>query len=173
MTVDKSDGSAVLSLTSGGSEGEVHLIAGKDSFDISLQKGAASVGLFLAQGILGTGISIHDQNNVDRLYLNIDSRGSHLGLYGPDGKQDVIADVDQFSSSIIAGNGAGTGKDALIAAVSPKGEPSLTLSDAQGRDRAVLGTVDLQNAATGSTEHRSPSSLVLFGEDGKVVWSSP
>jgi hypothetical protein len=52
------------------------------------------------------------------------------------------------------------------------GNPSLTLSDAK-QTRAVLGSSYLKNATTGSTEHRSPSSLVLFREDGKLLWSAP
>jgi hypothetical protein len=52
------------------------------------------------------------------------------------------------------------------------GSPRLTLSDAK-QARAVLGSSYLKNTTTGSTEHRSPSSLVLFREDGKLLWSTP
>jgi hypothetical protein len=49
---------------------------------------------------------------------------------------------------------------------------SLSLFDTK-KPRAVLGGVDLKNINTGSVEHRSPSSLVLFREDGKTLWSVP
>ena len=52
------------------------------------------------------------------------------------------------------------------------GSPSLTLNDSK-HIRAVLGSSHLKNTTTGSTEHRSPSSLVLFREDGKLLWSTP
>jgi hypothetical protein len=52
------------------------------------------------------------------------------------------------------------------------GSPSLTLNDPK-HVRAVLGSSCLKNTTTGSTEHRSPSSLVLFREDGKLLWSTP
>jgi hypothetical protein len=52
------------------------------------------------------------------------------------------------------------------------GSPSLSLNDTKEL-RAVLGNAYLKNTKTGSVEHRSPSSLVLFGEDGKVLWSVP
>jgi len=39
--------------------------------------------------------------------------------------------------------------------------------------RAVLGTTQLKHPDTGSTEIRAPSSLVLFDEEGNVVWSAP
>jgi len=68
-------------------------------------------------------------------------------------------------------------------AVLPSG--SLTISQTKGRDavleihdkesnvRAVLGTAKLKNKDTGSTEVRAPSSLVLFDEEGKVLFSAP
>jgi len=56
--------------------------------------------------------------------------------------------------------------------VSPEGA-SLVLSDKRLKERAVLGTTELKNTRTGSTEIRAPSSLVLFDEEGKVVWSAP
>ena len=52
------------------------------------------------------------------------------------------------------------------------GNPSLTLNDAK-QTRAVLGSSYLKNTTTGSTEHRSLSSLVLFREDGKLLWRAP
>jgi hypothetical protein len=53
-----------------------------------------------------------------------------------------------------------------------EGNPSLTLNDIK-ETRAVLGSVYLKNTATGSTERRAPSSLVLFRENGKLLWSAP
>jgi hypothetical protein len=52
------------------------------------------------------------------------------------------------------------------------GSPSLDLSDPR-QTRAVLGSIYLKNTSTGSTEHRSPRSLALFKEDGKLLWSTP
>ena len=47
---------------------------------------------------------------------------------------------------------------------------SLTYHD---RVRAVLGATRLTTPSTGSTEIRAPSSLVLFDEEGKVLWEAP
>lgn len=41
------------------------------------------------------------------------------------------------------------------------------------RVRAVLGDVNLQDEVTGQIETRGPSSLVLFDEDGRVLWKGP
>lgn len=53
------------------------------------------------------------------------------------------------------------------------GDPSLSLFDQKNRTRAVLGVTDLRNSNSGSIEHRSPSSLVLFKDDGRVLWQAP
>ncbi|MCH7805435.1 MAG: hypothetical protein IH937_15310 [Acidobacteria bacterium] len=45
--------------------------------------------------------------------------------------------------------------------------------DEDGNNRAVLGSTELKITRTGSTEIRAPSSLVLFDEEGKVLWSAP
>jgi len=53
------------------------------------------------------------------------------------------------------------------------GDDHLYLFDDEQRPRAVLGTTELKHPDTGSTEIRAPSSIVLFDEEGKVVWSAP
>jgi len=49
----------------------------------------------------------------------------------------------------------------------------IEISDEEAKTRAVLGRVDLNVVATGETQKRPESSLVLFGKDGKVVYSAP
>jgi len=51
--------------------------------------------------------------------------------------------------------------------------PSVSLSDVNDRLRARIGEIELKHPRTGSTEIRAPSSLVLFDEEGNVVWSAP
>lgn len=60
-----------------------------------------------------------------------------------------------------------------IELASSKGGPRLSVQDNARRLRAVLGTTELKHTDTGSTEIRAPSSLVLFDEKGKVLWSAP
>jgi len=50
---------------------------------------------------------------------------------------------------------------------------SISLFDEGGKKRAVLGCAELTNIATGESYSRKESSLVLFGEDGEVVFSEP
>jgi hypothetical protein len=53
------------------------------------------------------------------------------------------------------------------------GEPYLTLLDKNGQVRATLGSTELKDSLTGSRERRPSSSLVLFDEEGKIIWSAP
>ena len=53
------------------------------------------------------------------------------------------------------------------------GEPYLTLLDRSGQVRATLGSTILRDSLTGSSIRRPSSSLVLFDEDGKIIWSAP
>jgi len=57
--------------------------------------------------------------------------------------------------------------------VDEDGNPRFQLYDSKGDVRTVLGSTRLKNTSTGSTEMRAPSSLVLFNEEGDVVWSAP
>jgi hypothetical protein len=53
------------------------------------------------------------------------------------------------------------------------GYDGLEFSDEKHLTHAVLGSTELKNTRTGSIEKRPISSLVLFNDDGKVIWSSP
>ena len=53
------------------------------------------------------------------------------------------------------------------------GEPYLTLRDRNGQVRATLGSTDLKHPLTGANIRRPSSSLVLFDEEGKIIWSAP
>ena len=53
------------------------------------------------------------------------------------------------------------------------GEPYLTLLDRNGQARATLGSTDLKHPLTGAHLRRPCSSLVLFDEEGKIIWSAP
>jgi hypothetical protein len=52
-------------------------------------------------------------------------------------------------------------------------EPYLSLMDPTGQVRANMGSIDFRNPLTGAKEKRPVSSLVLFGEDGRILFSVP
>lgn len=53
------------------------------------------------------------------------------------------------------------------------GEPHLSLLDQNGIERVSIGSTEFPNPLTGINERRPCSSITLFDEDGKPVWSAP
>jgi len=53
------------------------------------------------------------------------------------------------------------------------GRPGLELSDRNARVRAALGSTEIVVPDTGQVERRQVSSVVLFDQDGKVLWQVP
>lgn len=49
---------------------------------------------------------------------------------------------------------------------------SLEVSDKQGF-RTKIGSTELETPRTGETHKTSAASVVLFGKDGKTLWSAP
>ena len=87
-----------------------------------------------------------------------------------------LSELRGFSSHLLPGGLALHGPNLelmMSLSMEPEKGPSLILYDQDGNVRAALGTTELKNTRTGSTEIRAPSSLVLLDEDGKVVWSAP
>ena len=70
-----------------------------------------------------------------------------------------------------------TGTLRVFISLDSDGEPSLVLSDKNGRNRTVLGTISVQNegflGATESIVKRPASSLVLMNKEGSIVWQTP
>jgi len=64
-------------------------------------------------------------------------------------------------------------KNRAVLGLKEDGAPHLTFLDNNGQLRATFGSTDLKNPFTGLAEKRPCSSLVLFDEDGKIIWSAP
>ncbi|MHC4637194.1 MAG: hypothetical protein ACYTBV_06765 [Planctomycetota bacterium] len=95
----------------------------------------------------GAELFMGDENGELRATLSSDKDGPRLNLYGENGKGDV---------SLIVG----------------KSGPRLSLYDENGKGRASLGAAKT-NTPDGNTITYPESSLLLFGPDGKVIWSAP
>ncbi len=65
-----------------------------------------------------------------------------------------------------------TGRTRAELAIEVDGSSTFGLFDRTGTARAVLGSTSLESE-TGVIEKRPESSLVLFGNDGKVIWKAP
>jgi hypothetical protein len=64
-------------------------------------------------------------------------------------------------------------KNRAVLGLWENGEPHLTLLDRNGQVRATLGSTVIRDSMTGSSVRRPCSSLVLFDEKGKIIWSAP
>jgi len=90
-------------------------------------------------------------------------------------KEKLMKILPQQLASLFIGtfsNSKGTEPASAELSLAMNGDPSLKLTD-KGGLRAALGKTELITPRTGTTETRSVSSLVLFGPDGKVLWSAP
>lgn len=61
-------------------------------------------------------------------------------------------------------------RDANSVYITPK---TLQINDELGAERMSLGVASLKNTVTGSTETTSPSTIILFDKDGKVLYRLP
>ena len=103
-------------------------------------------------------------------------------MYGPDDESVVLASnlflmsgADGYAKGGIkftANDGASV-EVGRINIASNNQDSSITISDANGQDRAVIGNVDLVTKRTGDTTKRSASSITLFNEDGNVIETLP
>ena len=97
----------------------------------------------------------------------------HLTVSSPEEKKRIKAYMSgELGPSLSLSTKRGT------ASLSVDEGPSLTLSDRPKtpgpyRTRATLGVVQLKDQRTGEVAIRPPSSLVLFGENGKTIWQAP
>jgi hypothetical protein len=65
------------------------------------------------------------------------------------------------------------GVERIVLALDIEGKPRLSLKNAKGANRVVLGCAALEQTQTGVFEKRPLSSMVLFNEKGNVVWQAP
>ena len=54
-----------------------------------------------------------------------------------------------------------------------EGRPSISVRDENDKAGTVIGCTNLKIKATGSVEQRSEASIVIFNEEGDVIWRYP
>jgi hypothetical protein len=145
-------------------------------------------------GGYGPALTLDDDVNGE---CNLSPAG--LGFYvGPTPSMPVGSDklgAEELAKSWAAFSAALDARSRISLSVSRNGLPQLTLSDGEGRGRAVLsirdgrpwlslsdedgtcravlGSVGLETVKTGETRKTAESSLVLFDKEGKVLWQAP
>ena len=105
-------------------------------------------------------------------YTKFSSSGIRFGKFDlpPDKISLLISNVGEYPSFEL---NDGKGNSRFTIGLYDRGEPFVALKDDMLHVRAVLGYTELKGDDTKSTKIRNPSSLVLFNEDGYVIWSAP
>lgn len=101
-------------------------------------------------------LSLGDQKAEFSMWKDGQARGgwfadrtyTQLSLSDPDGKARAIWDIAY-------------------------GAPTLALLDQTGKSRLVLGRYEVKDLNSGAVQARTESSILLFGENGKVIFSAP
>lgn len=123
------------------------------------------------QSVLGVGVGrpslvLAGRNNKTILTT------SFLSVSGKGGKSRLtLAVLPSGEQSLVLTDN--TGRTRAELAIEVDGSPTFGLFDRTGTARAILGSTSLENEETGVIEKRPESSLVLFGNDGKGIWSAP
>jgi hypothetical protein len=115
--------------------------------------------------------ALYDETGKTRFGLNVLAPGSPTMIFV--GKNEMV----QLSLDVLPDGRAGLMiNDKGGASIRLSAEPDglgLTIIDKDGTSRAVLGSTSLETIGTGALSARPESSLVLFDERGKVIWSAP
>ena len=116
-----------------------------------------------------------DKDQKTRIFLHTsdfwEAHGSALALWNQrDSAARAVLIVDNNSSTLSLPDRHGTPRAVLSAR---KDGLRLLLSDEHGKPRAVFGEAALTTPTTGATENTGPSSIALFGSNGKMIWRAP
>ena len=123
----------------------------------------------------GPGIVLFSEKGEFRAVFSLTSpeEGAVLTFADKEGKHRTVIGLGEEREPYLTLHDK-EGKERLSLTLAEDGDPFLLLYDKDKNERAILGTVDLTKLRrTGSIEKRSISSLVLVGDDGKVVWKAP
>lgn len=97
-----------------------------------------------------------------------DSKVPGLILRGKKG--EIAAQIDGFPSLNFLGKDE---RSRVTLSVRSDDDPTLEFIDKEGVKRVVLGRGEFKMPDTGQVKQLPLSSLVLRGEDGKILWRSP
>lgn len=137
---------------------------------LALYDKAGKLRTLLANGDDNSGLTFFDKAGRMREALGLAGNDTALALYDEAGKTRVFLDTKGDDTGLDLYDKAGKLRASLGTV---GGDAELALHDEGGKLRAALGNDDFKNTATGSTEHRAASSLVLLNERGRVLWEAP
>jgi hypothetical protein len=118
----------------------------------------------------GPALQLYDKAGKPRAALTTEGDATGLVLRDKAGKLGVALEDGDGVPRLVLYDTAEKARAALGAG---NHGALLALYDKAEKIRAALGTTELKNTATGSTETRAESSLVLFNQRGRVLWEAP
>jgi hypothetical protein len=145
-----------------GTAKEIHA----NAFILEDQNGKTRARLFADR--YGPELILADENGKSRVRLTVDEFNATLVLSDENGKPRAQLDADNDGATL--GLSDENGKSHASLSMFNDG-PVLTLYDEKGNARLVAGMTHTL-MPDGKTITYPESSLVLFGPDGKVIWSA-
>jgi hypothetical protein len=124
-----------------------------------------------------TSLALYDANGRDRETLQVFKDLPSIWLRDRNGEVNVSIHgglmLPSFGPGIMLGI-ADKGQAVMDLSVTPKGEATIELQDAQGF-RMDLGSIGTMTPRTGETQQTSAASIVMFGNEGEhhVIWRAP
>ena len=163
------------------------LLGGILSSNILMQSKPSPQDLELKKVVVANEIHLVDQDGRDRWVLALSKEGEpSVTFVNKNGWAPMAIGINRngfpfFNMVLEPHKGGGPTltlmdsrmKDRAVLGLWEDGEPYLTLLDRNGQARATLGSTDLKDPLSGSRERRPCSSLVLFDENGEIIWSAP
>lgn len=144
-----------------------------EGFGLVDAAGVPRGGLFTFQdGSVGLGLQGKDGKTGAQLLVTADD-SPFLTFTGKNRNVRISLGVESERDIASLRFSAPSGKESAALFSTPDGSVGLSLSDKEGRERAVLGHTALERTRTGAVEQTAASSLVLFDKEGKVLWKAP
>ena len=167
------DGTPLLSLADGTGMGGATLAAGANKeTTLLLRDPDGKVRATLGLEPHGPGLVFTDRQGVSRVALDVPGDdAARLVLQDGAGVTRAALAIDKTGAATVRLMD-GTGRPRATLASTDVG-PALTLSDPNGAPRAVVGPVELRDPRRATAVRRPASSVVLFDQDGKVIWQAP
>ena len=116
----------------------------------------------------GPRLELRDENGLMRAGLSVFKDGPGLTLYDEGGKDRVVLSVFKDGLGLRLSDENGNSRTVLGVF---KNGPALRLSDENGIIRFQAGKTAIETP-DGKTIEYPESSLILYGSDGKVIWST-
>lgn len=146
-----------------------------------------------ADSVRAHSVTIVDTNGNPAIALSVGQSGPSIRVFDADGKQVVLILAGKSGPQVAVSNRENTAEAKLAAGTpgafvgveSPEklrpgaslnyagGKVSMTIDDAGGQNRVVLGQTGLVHKSSGVTEDTPVGSVSVFDEVGTLVWRVP